>query len=152
MSLRTSILRMVAEAFPALVYGYPRTYVVSAVHADGRLDLDPPPDAQHLAPLKNAEQWSVATMEPEVGTEVVVMFRDANAGRYIVVGARAAGEETISPPGVLGSPPPFTAIPSVAGRVVRFGDSVIMPVGTSGNGAAAFMVPAAPGIVSRVKA
>lgn len=153
--LRTSILRMVASAFPALVYGHPRTYVVAAVQADGRLDLDPPPDAQHLPSLKNAEQWSVATMEPEVGSEVVVVFRDADPGRYVVIGAQfGAGQETLVPApgeGAMGTPPPFVPIAAAARRHVRWGDVAIMPVGTVGNGAPVQLVPASPWTVARSK-
>jgi hypothetical protein len=86
-TLRTSIIRIVAAAFPALVYGYPRTYVVAAVRADNRLDLVPPTDAAYLPELDAVEQWSLGgtQLEPTVGASVCVVFRDANAARPIVV-------------------------------------------------------------------
>lgn len=83
--IRTQVLRWVAEAFPAMVYGFPRTYVVSSVAADGRLELVPPPDAQHLPELK-VQQWSVGTTRPKAGDEVIIAFRDANPARPVVVG------------------------------------------------------------------
>jgi hypothetical protein len=148
MTIRTSTLRMVAESFPALFYGYPRTYIVAAVHADGRMDLDPPPDAQHLMPLKNAEQWSVLTMVPALGSEVVVWFRDANPGRYIVMGAKGgAGAEELEPgfgEGAIGAPPPYAPVAAAARRPVLWGEFAIMPVGTTGNGAVVQLVPAPP--------
>lgn len=83
--IRTQVLRWVAEAFPALVYGYPRTYVVAGVASDGRVELVPPPDARHLPELK-VEQWSVGVTRPKAGDEVVVAFRDANPSRPVVIG------------------------------------------------------------------
>lgn len=83
-SLRTTILRWVAEAFPALVYGYPRTYVVQGV-SDGRLDLVPPPDAPHLEELARVEQWGLGRVTPSPGDEVTVVFRDADPSRPVVV-------------------------------------------------------------------
>lgn len=85
-TVRTSILRMVAAAFPALVFGYPRTYVVAKVRSDKRLDLVPPVDAQHLPELDAVEQWSLGgtQLEPAEGVEVCVVFRDANPSRPVV--------------------------------------------------------------------
>jgi hypothetical protein len=87
-TLRELVLRIVAEAFPVLVYGAPRTYVVQAVRADGRLDLSPPPDAVALPELVAVEPWVLngATVVPTPGTEVVVVFRDASPARPVVVG------------------------------------------------------------------
>lgn len=87
-TLRELVLRIVAEAFPALVYGVPRTYVVQSVRSDGRLDLSPPPDAVALPELVNVEPWCLngAVVTPTPGTEVVVVFRDASPSRPVVVG------------------------------------------------------------------
>jgi hypothetical protein len=81
-----SIRRKVAEWFPALVYGYPRTYRVGAVQSDGRLDLDPPQDAPHLPPLARVEVWGLggAKVKPRPGSLVAVCFRDANPARPYV--------------------------------------------------------------------
>jgi hypothetical protein len=88
-SVRTSILRMVGEAFPALVYGYPRTYKVAAVRGDKTLDLVPPEDALHLPELDAVEQWGAAghRLNHADGAEVTVVFRDADPSRPIVVSA-----------------------------------------------------------------
>ncbi len=83
--IKTQVLRWVAEAFPALVYGFPRTYVVSSVASDGRLELVPPPDAQHLPELK-VQQWTVGITRPKAGDEVTIAFRDANPSRPVVTG------------------------------------------------------------------
>lgn len=86
-TLRESVIRIVGQAFPQLVYGYPRTYVVAAVDAAGRLDLVPPPGAAYLPELPAVEQWSLggATIRPAVGSTVTVLFRDAMRDRPIVV-------------------------------------------------------------------
>jgi hypothetical protein len=88
-TLRTSIVRIVAEAFPQLVYGYPRTYIVAAVRSDKTLDLVPPADAQHLPELNAVEQWGPAghVLNYEDGAEVTVVFRDADPSRPVVVSA-----------------------------------------------------------------
>lgn len=140
-SLRTSILRMVASAFPSLVYGHPRTYVVASVDAEGRLDLEPAPDAPHLPPLKGVEQWAVAMLDPAVGTDVVVGFRDANPARPFVMGARGgAGDSDTNP------------LTNPVGRVMRWGEIATGPTALS---APLVLVPdptnSAVGI-SRVKA
>lgn len=88
-SVRTLILRMVANAFPSLVYGYPRTYVVAAVYAAGTplLDLLPPPDAMYLPELRAVPVWTFGGgyVVPEIGAEVSVVFRDADKRRPAVV-------------------------------------------------------------------
>lgn len=83
-ALRTSILRVVASAFPSLVYGHAHTYKVTAV-VGGKLDLSPPADAQHLPELAAVEQWGVGLVTPPIGSEVCVLFRDADPTRPIVV-------------------------------------------------------------------
>ena len=128
---------MVAEAFPALVYGHPQTYVVEAANADGTLDLSPPVNAQHLPLLRRVEQWAVALLEPTAGIEVVVVFRDAKPSRPVVLGAVAgAGAGLPAPPA------------DPIGRVVRWGD-----IGTGvGPGSPMPLVPHATNpSVSRVK-
>lgn len=88
LSFRARLLRMVAEAFPSLVYGHPRTYRVKVVRMDGRLDLVPPPDAAHLAALPAVEAWTPygIGVTPAVGSAVVVGFRDALPSRPFVIG------------------------------------------------------------------
>ncbi len=87
-SLATMVLRKVAEWFPQLFYGYPRTYIVATVRDDQRLDLVPPPDAPHLAELLNVEQWNLggSLTLPAVGASVTVSFRDALPTRPIILG------------------------------------------------------------------
>ena len=83
-SVRDQIRRMVSLAFEDRI----RTYVVSSVHVDGRLDLSPPSDAQHLPDIRNAEQWVLGgiKMIPALGDEVIVVFRDEKKTRPIVIG------------------------------------------------------------------
>ncbi len=111
-SITTTILRKVAEFFPSIFYGYPRTYVVDAVRSDKRLDLLPPPDAQHLAELTNVEQWTMggALLTPIRGALVTVHFRDANPTRPIVIGWGP------------GSTPTTTSIAGGGPAVARVGD------------------------------
>lgn len=134
---RASILRMVAEAFPVLVYGYPRTYVVAAVRADKTLDLEPPPDARYLPPLAAAEQWGLggALVTPAQGAEVMVAFRDADPTRYAVVGF-APGTPTkvaIDADAVeLGAGERVAAAPGdEEGKAVAYGDTVQMFIGAA---------------------
>lgn len=86
-SMATSILRKVGDTFPSLIYGHPRTYRVGAVGGDGRLDLEPPQDAPHLPRLARVDVWGLggAQVTPLVGSLAVVVFRDANPGRPIVI-------------------------------------------------------------------
>lgn len=133
-SIRTSILRMVAEHFPALVYGYPRTYVVAAVLADGRLDLVPPPDAQHLPELEAVEQWGLGVVTPSVGSSVCVMFRDADPSRRAVVswGFGAVPNEVAidADDVILGAGAREAAAPGAeAGIGIAYGDTVQMFLG-----------------------
>ena len=79
------IARIVAEAFPQLFYSFPRTYRVASVRSDKRLDLVPPDDAPHLPELNAVPQWGVGQVTPAVGSEVTVVFRDADPSRPIVV-------------------------------------------------------------------
>lgn len=87
LSFPSQVKRIASEAFPALTYGYPRTYIVAAVESDGRLSLAPPSDAPHLRALPNVEAWAPYGMRlsPVVGSRVVVGFRDANPARPFVV-------------------------------------------------------------------
>lgn len=90
MSVRESVIRIVASAFPALTYSYPRTYVVGKVYARGvdRVDLVPPPDARWLDDLTGVSTWSLggARVQPVVGAEVIVVFRDADKRRPVIAG------------------------------------------------------------------
>lgn len=87
-TIRSRILRMVLNGLPWLAYSYPRTYVVADRDGGGLLDLIPPPDAGHLPELEAVEQWilggSNVTSVP--GTRCLVMFRDADKRRPVVVG------------------------------------------------------------------
>ena len=141
-TLRTSILRVVASAFPALAYGYPRTYTVAAVRADGRLDLTPPPDARHLAELAAVAPCTIAgvVISPAVGAEVLVTFADADPRRPRVLGfapgtptaagVDASGTITIgaSAGAVDIAGGSVTDISGGAGRVVRYGDPIVFAV------------------------
>lgn len=83
-----AIVRIVAGAFPQLVYGYPHTYVVAAVYARGvpLLDLDPPPGKLGLDEIRGVPVWTLggAVVLPEVGAEVTVFFRDADRTKPFV--------------------------------------------------------------------
>lgn len=85
-TIKDMLRRMVADAFADMV----RTYVVSAVHADGRMDLAPPPDSPHLPEMKNVEPWSMGGMkyEASVGEEVLQVFRDTKKTRPVVIGTK----------------------------------------------------------------
>jgi hypothetical protein len=85
-TLRDMVIRIIANAFPALVYGYPRTYIVAAVNADDTLDLVPPPTSGYLRDLRSVPQWNTGGLivTPELGAEVVVVFRDADETRPVV--------------------------------------------------------------------
>lgn len=137
-TLRASVLRIVANAFPALAYGYPRTYVVVSVAASGALDLVPPPDASHLAELASVSPYTIAgvRIEPAAGTEVLVAFADADPRRPRVLGFAAgtpanawldAGGtvrigENASDVEIAGG---NVTLISYAGRVVRYGDPIV---------------------------
>lgn len=85
---RESIRRLVASAMAAAFNDAVRTYVVASVHADGRMDLLPPPDAQHYPEMRNVKPWVLGGVkyQPAAGEEVTVMFRDARKTRPIVIG------------------------------------------------------------------
>lgn len=87
-TIRASLARIAATTRPEAAYAYPRTYVVRAVHADGRLDLTPPPTSPDLKPLDSVEQWTLTgTLSvPAVGDSVAVTFLDAMPTRAKVIG------------------------------------------------------------------
>lgn len=95
MTILSSVLRMVADHFPQLVYGHPHTYIVAEVYARGvpEVALVPPPDKPWLDEIPRCPMWTLggAVVLPEVGAEVMVMFRDADK-RYPVVVAFAPGD------------------------------------------------------------
>jgi hypothetical protein len=88
LTFASRIKRIVASAFPQLLYGHPRTYVVAAVRVDGRLDLAPPPDAPYLEALPAVSAWTLggALVTPAVGSRVAVGFLDALPTRPHVMG------------------------------------------------------------------
>jgi hypothetical protein len=87
MSARDSLIRIMSAAFPQLVYGYPRTYIVATVYPRGTalVDLVPPPDATYLPELRRVPVWTLGggVTHPVVGAELVVIFRDADKRRPI---------------------------------------------------------------------
>jgi hypothetical protein len=72
-----------------------RTYKVKTCHADGRLDLVPPPDASHLPEMRNVEQWVMGGIMyvADKGDEVMVMFRDRRKTRPAVIGCKLRGSD-----------------------------------------------------------
>lgn len=161
-TLRASVLRIVANAFPALAYGYPRTYVVASVAASGALDLVPPSDAMHLAELAAVTPYTIAgvRIEPAVGTEVLVVFADADPRRPRVLGFAAgtpanawidAGGtvrigENASDVEIAGGSVTLTPAQAI-GRVVRYGDPAAIGAATG-----VIVLPPPTGAVSRVTA
>lgn len=149
-TLRESVLRMVSEAFPALSYGYPRTYLVAAVRAAGggqplRLDLVPPPDAAHLAPLNAVTPWTIAGVvaSPVVGSRVAVAFVDADKRRPIVLGFEPGTpvDAAVDASGTVAVGASASAVElaggdvtllAYTGRVVRYGDPILF--GAPGQG------------------
>jgi hypothetical protein len=85
-SIREQIRRLVALEVQDIV----RTYTVASVKSDGRLDLVPPTDAQHLPEMKNVEPWTLGgtKYEASAGEEVVVIRRDNKSTRPIVFGVK----------------------------------------------------------------
>jgi len=174
-TLRELVLRIVADAFPALVYGVPRTYIVQSVRADGRLDLSPPPDAVALPELVNVEPWTLngVVVTPTAGTEVVVVFRDASPTRPIVVGyvqgiASGGASPNATTPSRLevdatamvtvgasasavelaGMQSDTILVPGTeAGRVVRYGDVIMFPSGAAAIPTALPILGSAPGAI-----
>lgn len=161
-TLRQSVLRIVANAFPALAYGYPRTYIVASVAGDGRLDLVPPPDAAHLAELASVAPYTIAgvAIAPVVGSEVLVAFADADPRRPRVVGyaqgvptdasVNTTGTLYVGPDATLvdiGSGSETLSAAAAVGRVVRYGDAILF----GAPGAGVVTLPAA-GPVATVKA
>lgn len=86
-TVRESVIRIVANAFPSILHAYARTYIVAAVRADKTLDLVPPIDAPQLRELEAVEQWALAgtLATPVVGASVGVVFRDANKRRPVAL-------------------------------------------------------------------
>ena len=163
-TLRTSILRVVASAFPALAYGYPRTYTVAAVRADSRLDLTPPPDARHLAELAAVAPYTIAgvAISPAVGAEVLVAFADADPRRPRVLGfapgtptaagVDASGTVRVGASSLLvsignGSESVSNPVGAV-GRVVRYGDTMVFPVGPAATPTALTVLADVPLVLS----
>ncbi len=146
-SLRDSVAAIARRDMPEARYAIPRTFVVRSVGADGRLDLDPPPDAPDLRPLDKVEQWSLggALAFPTKGTAVLVMFRDAREGRAVVVGV-APG----TPLKVTVSAATEIDLGAAAASVVRYGESATLG---SAAGVLTFVPAVAPfDVKSKVKA
>jgi hypothetical protein len=86
--VRDELLRIAAEA-PPNPFAFPRTYVVRNGRNDGRVDLDPPPDARDVLPsLAGVEVWTTPglTVQAYPGDLVIVQFRDARQERPVVTG------------------------------------------------------------------
>jgi hypothetical protein len=85
-SIREQIRRIIGTEVQDMV----RTYTVSSVKPDGRLDLVPPTDAPHLPEMKNVEPWTLGgtKYEAAAGEEVVVIRRDNKSTRPIVLGVK----------------------------------------------------------------
>lgn len=132
-SLRELVRRLVGSAMASALQDAVRTYVVATVHADGRMDLLPLPDAQHLPEMRNVKPWVLGGVkyQPTEGEEVTVMFRDRRRTRPIVIGYEL-------------SEGPFAGL-------ARLGDSVtvMLPpanfVGTVSGGPATGIVTWSPG-------
>jgi len=121
-SPRLELLGAVASAFPALVYGYPRTYLIAGVDADLRLDLVPPPDATHLPELRAVEQWALGgvLVKPVVGREVGVVFRDANPARPVVAYWGPGSIDEIR-------------MGDALGEFARYGETILVSPGNAGG-------------------
>lgn len=146
-SLRDSVAAIARRDMPEARYAYPRTFVVRAVGTDGRIDLDPPPDAPDLRPLDRVEQWTLggALAFPVKGTPVLVMFRDARETRAVVVGV-APG----TPVKVVVSASTEIDLGAAAASVVRYGESATLG---SAAGVLTFVPAVAPfDVKSKVKA
>jgi len=111
MSIRASVLKWVADAFPALTYAIPRTYVVAGLYprGDARVDVVPPPGSPELPELRGVPVWTLggAVVLPTLGAEVLVWFRDADRRRPVVVAWAFSevtrldlGGDTATPPAV----------------------------------------------------
>lgn len=87
-TIRDSAIRMVSNAFPSLVYGYPRTYLVESANADGTCDLLPPPASPYLRELESVPQWNTGglVVTPVVGAAVAVSFLDASPLAPVILG------------------------------------------------------------------
>lgn len=138
LSVLRQIERRMVTRFPALTWGYPRTYLVANVRGDKTLDLRPPADSPHLPSLAAVEQWLPGGMAvvPKVNARCLVAFRDARSGTPAVVGYEPGGVpdevDWNADAIVLGN---ATAVPTsgfiaaAERRVVCYGDPVV--VGTA---------------------
>lgn len=128
--VRELVRRLVANAFRDAL----RTYVVSTVHGDGRLDLAPPPDAKHLPELKNVEQWCMGGIKytPSPGDEVMVAFRDERRTRPIAVAFKLSSStfaevarkgdsvHVLLPPGIFDGIMIVAGVPTPANGVLTY--------------------------------
>lgn len=134
-SVHELVRRQVALAMQDLL----RTYTVATVAADGRCELSPPADAQHLPDLHNVEQWVMGAEKftPLPGAECVVAFRDEKKTRPVIIGFR-------TPVGA----GPFPPVARVGDTVQVFMPSpmpitgVITPPGSSFTGTLTVPAPA----------
>jgi len=146
-TVRASVLRMVGESWPQLIYGHPRTYRVGAVQSDGRLDLDPPADAAHLPPLARVEVWGLggARVKPALGSLALVAFRDASPARPVVVGLEPLASST---PTEVKLDADALELGGAVDAAARYGDAVAIDPLT---GVLSFVVSVARPSASRVK-
>lgn len=93
--IRDMVRRMVAHELGDRC----RTYVVATCHADGRCDLIPPSDAQHLPELANVEQWLLGgiTFNAPSGSLAIVERRDARDSRPIITGFKRSDGTSFPP-------------------------------------------------------
>lgn len=129
-TVKSSVLQMVGEAWPQLIYGHPRTYRVGLVHGDGRLDLDPPADAAHLPPLSRVEVWGLggARVKPAIGSLALVSFRDASPARPVVMGLEPLASST---PTEIALDADELGLGAAAAVVIRHGDYVALDTTTT---------------------
>lgn len=164
-SLAESVQRIVVQMFPWLPYSFPRTYVVAAVHPDNRLDIRPPagPSGIGLDPINNVEQGGLGVVTPAVGTEVCCIFRDADKRRPLVIGwaFKSTGGGGDADRVDLDNGSESLLVGTEAGRVVRYGDVVMMPSGPAATPTGVVLLgakvgdtpaPVGPVSASRVKA
>jgi hypothetical protein len=150
LSVFRNIERRMATRFPALTWGFPRTYVVAAVRGNKTLDLRPPADSPHLPSLAAVEQWLPGGMAvvPKVGARCLVAFRDARSGTPAVVGYEPGGV-----PDEVDWDADAVKLGRADGTVVREGDTISIAGPSPASGIVSITLgQGSPVAVSKVKA